>query len=174
MQNTLPLKSQEKMVRVYLGIGSNLGNKIENIRESIRYLRKISKIVKISPVYKTEPVGYKNQDWFLNCVVEIETKLPPLKLLSFLKTIEKKLKRKRTIRHGPRTIDIDILLYGNDIIKTKNLIVPHARMHRRLFVLEPLSKLNPKTIHPKLKKSINELKSKIKSKESVELSRGKL
>lgn len=150
------------MVKVYLGLGSNLGNKSSNIKKAINNIKKKLKINKISPLYKTEPVGYKNQDWFLNCVVEAETKIKPLALLKFLKSIEKKLKRVDTIRYGPRTIDIDILFYGDEIVKTKKLIVPHPRMHKRLFVLEPLSKINPSLVHPKIKKTIKELKNKIK------------
>lgn len=150
------------MVKVYLGVGSNLGNKSSNIKRAINNIKKKLKINKISQLYKTEPVGCKNQDWFLNCVVEAETKIKPMALLEFLKSIEKKLKRVKTIRYGPRTIDIDILFYGDEIVKTKKLIVPHPRMHRRLFVLEPFAEINQNFIHPKLKKTIIELKNTIK------------
>ncbi len=174
MLNMQLLKSQGKMDRVYLGFGSNLGNKLSNIKKAIKFIKKASKIKKISPIYRTEPVGYKKQDWFLNCVVEAETGLHPLKLLSFLKSIEKKLKRKKTVKNGPRTIDIDILFYGDKIVKTEKLEIPHPRMHKRLFVLEPLSKLNCDLIHPKLKKSIKELRKNLKSKNKVTLYRKKL
>lgn len=174
MPNMQLLKSQGKMVRVYLSLGSNLGNKLENLKKSINCLKKYAKIVKISPVYKTEPVGYKKQDWFLNCAVEAETKLSPLKLLSLLKSIEKKLERKKTIRYGPRTIDIDILFYDNKIMQSRKLIIPHPRMYRRLFVLEPLSKLNPNLVHPALKKTIKELKNQLKNKNGVQLYKQKI
>ena len=157
------------MAKVYLSLGSNLGNKLSNLKRAIHHLKKNIKVLKISPFYKTEPVGYKNQDWFLNCVVEAETGIKPLELLRLLKLIEKKLKRVKTIKYGPRTMDIDILSYGDRIIKSKKIIVPHPRMHKRLFVLEPLSRINENLIHPKLRKTIRELKNKIKNKKSVEL-----
>ena len=157
------------MVKVYLGLGSNLGNKSANLKKAIYYLKKNIEVVKISAFYKTEPVGYKNQDWFLNCVVEAEAEIKPLDLLKSLKSIEKKLKRVKTIKYGPRTIDIDILFYGDKIIKSKKLIVPHQRMHKRLFVIEPLSSINPNFVHPIIKKTIKELKNNLRHKKGVEL-----
>lgn len=162
------------MVKIYLGLGSNVGNKSSNIKKAINHIKKNLRIIKISPIYKTEPVGYKKQDWFLNCVVEAETDKKPMGLLAFFKSIEKKLKREKIFKYGPRTIDIDILFYGNEIIKTKNLQIPHPRMHRRLFVLEPLSKINPSFVHPKLGKKIKELKNQIKSKSMVRLCKQKI
>ena len=162
------------MAKVYLALGSNVGNKLSNIKKAINHIKKSLKIKKISPIYKTEPVGYKKQDWFLNCVVEAETDKKPLELLAFLKSIERKLKRKRTIRYGPRIIDIDILFYDDKIIKSKNLQIPHPRMHKRLFVLMPFSKINPSFIHPKYKRTIMELKNKLKNKNGVELYSKKL
>lgn len=162
------------MVNAYIGLGSNLGDKLLNIKKAVNYIKKELRIIKISPIYKTGPVGYKKQDWFLNCVVEVETYKKPFELLAFFKSIEKKLKKKKTFRYGPRTIDIDILFYGDKVIKTKNLQVPHPRMHRRLFVLEPFNKINPNFLHPKLKKTIKELKNKIKNKNGVELYRQKI
>ena len=150
------------MVRVYLGLGSNLGNKLENIKKAISHIKKDLKIIKISPIYKTEPIGYKNQDWFMNCAVEIETKLPPLNLLSFLKSIEKKLKRKKTVRYGPRTMDIDILFYGDKALTTKILEIPHPRAHRRLFVLEPLMELCSEKVHPKFHLTIKNLQENLR------------
>ena len=157
------------MVRIYLGLGSNLGNKPANLKRAIIHLKKIIKVRKISAFYKTEPVGYKNQGWFLNCAVEAETGIKPLDLLKLLKSIEKKLKRVKTIKYGPRTIDIDILFYGDKIIKSKKLIVPHPGMHKRLFVIEPLSSINPNFVHPIIKKTIKELKNNLQHKNGVEL-----
>ena len=157
------------MTKVYLGLGSNVGDKLSNIKKAINHIKKTLKIKKISPVYKTEPVGYKKQDWFLNCSVEAETDKKPLALLNFLKSIEKKLKRKETFKFGPRTIDIDILFYDDKIIKSKKLIIPHPRLHKRFFVLEPLGKINPNFTHPKYKKTIMELKNKLKYRNTVEL-----
>ncbi len=157
------------MAKVHIGIGSNLGNKASNIKKSIKLLETKSRLKKISPFYETEPVGYGNQEWFINCVVKIETDLAPFELLEFLKSIEKTLKRKKTVRFGPRTIDLDILFYDDKIINKKNLIIPHPRMHERLFVLQPLSDLSPKLTHPKLKKTTKELRNKIKNSKSVKL-----
>lgn len=162
------------MVKVYIGLGSNLGNKLSKIKKAISYIKKYLEITRISPVYKTEPVGYKNQDWFLNCVLEAETDIKPLDLLKFFKSIEKKLKRVKKIKYGPRTIDIDILLYGDKIINLKNLIIPHPRMYKRLFVLEPLSSIKPGLVHPKIKKTIKNLKNNLKNKKGVELYKPKL
>ena len=166
--------TRTNMVKVYLGLGANLGNKLANIKEAIRQLKKNLKITNISPIYKTDPIGYGNQDWFLNCVVEAETEIKPLALLKLAKCIEKKLKRTETIKYGPRTMDIDILFYGNKVISGKNLQIPHPRMHRRLFVLEPFAKINQDFFHPKLKKTIRELKKKIKINNGVELYRKKI
>ena len=157
------------MVKVYLGLGSNLGNKLLNLRRAIRHLKKNIKVLRVSPFYKTEPVGYKNQDWFLNCVAEAQTKIKPMDLLKLAKSTEKKLKRAKTTRYGPRTMDIDIIFYGDQIIKSKKLAIPHPRMHKRLFVLEPLSEINKNLVHPKLRKTVIELKNNIKNKKGVEL-----
>ncbi len=102
-------------------------------------------------------MGIIEQDWFLNCVVEIETEIEPKQLLSSFKSIERKLGRAKNVKNGPRIIDIDILFYGNNIVKTKNLVIPHPLLHERLFVLQPMIDLNPDFIHPVLKKSIQEL-----------------
>ena len=145
------------LIDVYIGIGSNLGDKEKNIRKSIELLKEKCKVLKISHLYKTEPVGYKNQDWFLNCAVKAKTSLKPMELLLFLQSIEKQLKRVKTIKNGPRTIDLDILFYGDKIIKEKGLTVPHPRLHKRLFVLKPLNEMCPNFLHPLLKSSVREL-----------------
>ena len=147
------------MTIAYIGIGSNLGDKEHNIKKSIDLIKEKSKILEISRLYKTEPVGYKNQDKFLNCAIKIKTELKPIELLGFLQSIEKRLGRIRTIKNGPRTIDLDILFYGIEIINENNLIVPHPRLHEREFVLEPLEDISPNFIHPVLRKSIKELVS---------------
>jgi 2-amino-4-hydroxy-6-hydroxymethyldihydropteridine diphosphokinase len=108
-------------------------------------------------LYLTEPVGNIKQDWFLNCAIEITTDVDPYKLLSSLKSIERKLGRKKTVNKGPRIIDIDILFYDNQVLKTKTLVLPHPLLHQRLFVLQPMMDLKPHFIHPVLKKTIQEL-----------------
>ena len=157
------------MVKVYVGIGSNLGDKENNIKKAIALLKEKCKALKISSLYETEPVGYKAQDLFLNCAASMETGLKPEDLLNFFQSIEKISGKIITIKNGPRTIDLDILFYGNKIIKTKSLTVPHPRLHKRLFVLEPLNELCPELVHPKLKKSIGYLRNNVKSKEAVRI-----
>ena len=126
------------MPKAYIGLGSNLGNKEKNLLTAIDLIAKKNKINKISNFYKTEPVGYQDQDWFLNGAIEIETDLSPQELLNSLQTIEKKLKRKKTIKNGPRTIDLDIIIYDDLEINTPDLIIPHPRWQDREFVIKPL------------------------------------
>lgn len=144
-------------MRTYIGIGSNLGDRKKNIENAIAMLGEKCMMIRCSSLYETEPVGFNDQPWFLNCVVEIDTDIEPLVLLGFLQGIEQKLKRVRTIKNGPRTIDLDILCYGNHLINNERLIVPHPRLHERLFVLEPFNEINPAFIHPVLKQSIRDL-----------------
>lgn len=163
------------MSKAYIGIGTNLGDKEKNIKNAVRLLKEKCEIIKSSPLYKTEPVGFKNQDWFINCVIEARTKLAPYELLHFLKDIEKSMGRAKAIKYGPRIIDLDILYYGDLILKEKNLTIPHPRMHKRLFILAPLVDISPDFIHPKLKKGIKALIADLKQPEKVELySRTKL
>ncbi|MBW2989242.1 2-amino-4-hydroxy-6-hydroxymethyldihydropteridine diphosphokinase [Candidatus Woesearchaeota archaeon] len=153
------------MTEAYIGIGSNMGDKERNIREAIELIREKCRVIKVSSFYETEPVGHKEQGWFLNCAARIETELKARELLLFLQSIEKKLKRVKTVKNGPRTIDLDILFYGWEVIKEKDLIVPHPRLHKRGFVLEPLKELNPALVHPILKKNVRELFDEVKEKE---------
>ncbi len=128
------------MSKAYLGIGSNMGDKRQNINRAIELLKKDQKIqvTQVSSYYQTEPVGYKDQDWFLNIVLEIETALSPHDLLKLCQAIEAEMKRERLVRFGPRIIDIDILLYKDYISADEELTVPHPRMAERGFVLIPL------------------------------------
>lgn len=142
---------------VYLGLGSNIGDKQRNITNALCLISEICEVKKKSRMYLTEPVGNIEQDWFLNCVVEIQTEIEPKHLLSSFKSIERKLGRAKNVKNGPRIIDIDILFYGNNIVTTKNLVIPHPLLHERLFVLQPMMDLDPGFIHPVLKKSIQEL-----------------
>ena len=133
------------MSRAYLGIGGNIGNVKENIEEALKILQEDNnmKLLKISSYYETAPIGYEQQEWFLNIVVEIETKLTPYELLAFCNKVENQLKRERLIRWGPRTIDIDILLYEGFESNEAKLIVPHPRMQERAFVMIPLLEIAP-------------------------------
>ena len=149
------------MVIVYLALGSNI-DKEKNLKRCIDILQKKFKVLKVSSVYVTSPVGYKSQPNFYNRAIEIETDLPPKKLFGKLMKIEKQLKRVRKKKNHPRTIDIDILFYGDKILKLKNLIIPHPRLHKRSFVLVPLNEIAPKFKHPVLKKTISELLKRLK------------
>ena len=131
-------------------------------------------IRKISPVYETDPVGNPDQPRFLNMVVSIETNIKPLCLLDYLGDIEKKLGRERNEKWGPRTIDLDILLYDELITISDRLTLPHPRMHQRRFVLVPLAQINPNLFHPSLKKSVEELLRLCPDQSKVELSREKI
>jgi 2-amino-4-hydroxy-6-hydroxymethyldihydropteridine diphosphokinase len=154
---------------VYLGIGSNLGSRRENCLEAIRLLEEspFISVIKGSSFYETEPLGYENQPPFINCVIEIETTLEPQRLLKICQDIEVVLARERVIHWGPRTIDIDILLYNNQVIDQKDLKIPHPLMHERGFVLIPLSEIVPEAIHPVYKKKIKDLLKVMKDKHSV-------
>ena len=142
---------------VFLSLGSNIDDREEHIRKALTLLANICKLRRTSHLYLTEPVGDTEQDWFLNCVAEVETDIDPKKLLSSIKSIERKLGRKKTVKNGPRIIDIDILFYGDCVLNTKNLVIPHPLLQERLFVLQPMMDLNPSFVHPVLKKTIQEL-----------------
>jgi 2-amino-4-hydroxy-6-hydroxymethyldihydropteridine diphosphokinase len=145
------------MTVVFLSLGSNIGEKEDNIRKALCLISEIGEVKKTSHLYLTEPVGTIKQDWFLNCAVQIETDKNPQKLLTALKSIERKLGRVKTVKNGPRTIDIDILFYGDRIVKTAHLVIPHPFLQDRLFVLQPMMDLTPSFVHPLLKKSIQDL-----------------
>ncbi len=147
------------MPLAYLGLGSNIGNKIGYIRRSLVALSRLpkTKITKVSSLYETEPYGKKEQPWFINIVVEILTELSPLELFKKCKSIETKLGRQKRERWAEREIDIDILLYDDIVLSTPELQIPHPDMHNRRFVLIPLSEIAPNAIHPIFKKSISEL-----------------
>lgn len=150
-------------MRYFLGLGSNLGQRRRFLKQALSLLQVSGvQVLKTSSVYKTQPVGLRDQPWFYNQVVEILTDLDPYELLTLAKEIESKLKRPKTNRNGPRTIDIDLLLAEKSIIKTKNLVIPHPRMDKRRFVLEPLNEIAPEAVHPGLKKRVADLLQAIK------------
>jgi len=151
------------MSNVFISIGSNLGNKYQNITSAISKLKKLGKILKISSLYITSPLENENQPYFYNCVVEINTKLKPKELLKKIKEIEKNIGRKESKkRYQPRIIDLDILFYGKKIIKSKTLTIPHKKLHQRKFVLWPLAEIAPDFIHPVLKKTIKKIKDELR------------
>jgi 2-amino-4-hydroxy-6-hydroxymethyldihydropteridine diphosphokinase len=131
------------MSKVYLGLGTNLGDTKNNLEQALHFLSGKIAILKKSSIYETEPVGFKDQPWFLNMAIEAETGLPPEDLLCFTQGIEKQMKRVKTIVNGPRIIDIDILLYGDESVETESLVIPHPRMTQRAFVMVPLYEISP-------------------------------
>jgi len=128
---------------VFLSLGSNIGDRQLHLEEATRLLNETKglSIVKKSSFYETDPVGYTDQDTFLNCVIEVATDLEPYEVLSHCMRVEQELKRKRIIRWGPRTIDVDVLLYDDVVMTDEKLTIPHPRMHERAFVLIPLYEL---------------------------------
>ncbi|MDR1138377.1 MAG: 2-amino-4-hydroxy-6-hydroxymethyldihydropteridine diphosphokinase [Clostridiales bacterium] len=142
---------------VYLGLGSNIGDKLSNIRRAISQLRDIGTVKKVSNYYKTKPVGPIPQDDYLNAAVQFETHVVPLRLLKQVKDIEQAMGRVQVEKWGPRIIDIDILMYGQEVYSGDNLIIPHPHMHKRAFVLKPMLDISPYTVHPIYNASMTEL-----------------
>ena len=171
-------------VTVYLGLGSNLGCREDNLARAIRLLTSPVgegsrpaegkaadeiRIARVSPVYQTAPWGYADQPDFLNCVVEAQTSLAPGGLLQRAQAVEKSLGREPSVRYGPRSIDVDILLYGSRVVDQPGLQIPHPRLHQRAFVLVPLAELCPHLEHPVLKAGIAELAAAVDGREGVKL-----
>ena len=141
----------------YLSLGSNIGDRENQLRCAIGRLEVVGRILSVSHIYETEPVEFVDQAWFLNCAVAVRTKLTPQQLMAGLLGIEQEMGRRRTREKGPRTIDIDILLFDDIMLKSTGLTIPHPAMHRRRFVLEPLAEIAPEARHPVLKKTAREL-----------------
>jgi 2-amino-4-hydroxy-6-hydroxymethyldihydropteridine diphosphokinase len=143
---------------VYLSLGSNLGNREAQLRDAIVRLGQLGMVKLVSSLYETEPVEVESeQTWFLNCAVAMETELMPLRFLTSMLAVEQSMGRTRTEPRGPRTIDIDIVFFGNDVLDTQELTVPHPAMQQRRFVLEPLAEIAPDIMHPVLHQTIRDL-----------------
>ena len=143
---------------VYLSLGSNVGDREANLRAAIDELPHAGvAVIRVSSFYETEPVDLREQPWFLNCAVEVETHFDAITLLRTLREIETKMGSRKLVAKGPRLIDMDILLYGGETINTKELQVPHPRMHLRRFVLVPLAEIAPEVVDPELKKTVKQL-----------------
>lgn len=140
------------MATVYISLGSNVGDRVNFLERALTKIQKHPriKLEATSTFYETEPLEYPNQAWFVNAVCHISTDLPPMDLLDSLQGIENEMQRERSIRWGPRTIDLDILLYDEELIAEARLMVPHIRMHDRSFVLVPLAEIAPEVCHPVL------------------------
>lgn len=141
----------------YLSLGSNVGNREENLRDAIRRLRSAGNVVSVSLFYETEPVEFTEQAWFVNCAVTLETTATPEQLMASLLRIEQEMGRRRAAKKGPRIIDIDILLFGDTIMNSPALTIPHPAMHERRFVLEPLAEIAPDVRHPIFRSTVREL-----------------
>jgi 2-amino-4-hydroxy-6-hydroxymethyldihydropteridine diphosphokinase len=152
------LVSLSPVKHVYLSLGSNLGDRVARIEDALQRLAAAGlKIKRVSSYYETEPVDFRPQSWFVNCVAEVETDLMPLRLLKVCKAVERELGRRPGISKGPRPVDIDILLYENAVIRSRELVIPHERMAERRFVLIPLMELAPNLRHPVSSMTVPEL-----------------
>ncbi|MCB2149612.1 MAG: 2-amino-4-hydroxy-6-hydroxymethyldihydropteridine diphosphokinase [Deltaproteobacteria bacterium] len=149
---------------VFISVGSNLGDKLDNCLKGIAALAESGRtaLMDVSRFYRTSPVDYTDQDWFVNAAVKIGTILNPLDLLDELVAIQQSMGRKAdTIRFGPRVLDLDILLYDDRVIRTPRLEIPHPRMHKRAFVLQPICDIDPTIIHPVLGQTASDLLSRL-------------
>ncbi|MCK4846554.1 MAG: 2-amino-4-hydroxy-6-hydroxymethyldihydropteridine diphosphokinase [Deltaproteobacteria bacterium] len=159
------------MKRVFIAVGSNIGDGLKNCRQAVDRVRRLTKVSAVSSYYKTKPWGgdsIEAQADFINGVIEIETELTAEELLKALKAIEVDMGRVKAAHWGPRVIDLDIIFYGNEIIDEDDLKVPHPYMHERGFVLVPLMDIAPEMIHPKNGKSVRELLDKLVSLEGTQ------
>ncbi len=143
--------------RVYLSLGSNVGDREDHLRGAITRLESIARVISVSSFYETEPMEVTNQPWFLNCAVKVETTKMPKQLMAAILEMEREMGRLRTMKKGPRTIDIDILLFGDAVVDSPELTIPHPAMHERRFVLEPLAEIASEARHPVFKKTVSEM-----------------
>ena len=154
---------ERKWNKVYIAAGSNLGNKEETLKEAIDKIdkRKDCVVTKVSNFYTTDPVGYEDQDQFVNCVFEIDTLQTPSELMDTLLEVEKDFKRERIIRWGPRTLDLDIIFYNDIISYDEHILIPHPRAHERQFVMKPMCDINPYYVHPIYRKRVMDISSEL-------------
>jgi 2-amino-4-hydroxy-6-hydroxymethyldihydropteridine diphosphokinase len=154
----------------YIGLGSNIGEKVCQCEKAVTEILKgdCHRLLAKSSLYRTQPVGYASQDWFVNGAIKIETDLDGHALLRFLKDVETRLGRTKTFRWGPRIIDLDILFFDGREVKTEDLQIPHPLLHRRKFVLIPLVEIDRNLIHPVLKKTVQQLLEDLEEDQVVE------
>ena len=154
---------ERKWNKVYIAAGSNLGDKEETLKEAIYKIdkRKDCVVTKVSNFYTTDPVGYEDQDQFVNCVFEINTLQTPSELMDTLLEVEKDFKRERIIIWGPRTLDLDIIFYNDIISYDEHILIPHPRAHERQFVMKPMCDINPYYVHPIYRKRVMDISSEL-------------
>jgi len=143
---------------VYLSLGSNVGDREAQLQDARARLATVGRVVAESSLYETEPVEFTQQPWFLNCALALETGKTPQQLMAAILRIEEEIGRRRVQKKGPRSVDIDILLFDDTLVDSTDLTIPHPAMHQRRFVLEPLAEIAPELLHPVLKKTIRELR----------------
>jgi len=156
-------------VTVYLGLGSNLGRREDNLRRAIGLLRRYVRLRRSSSVYETAPWGFSRQPHFLNCILEVTATLTPHRVLSSVQGLEREMGRRPGVRYGPRLIDVDILFYGSQTLGYPDLQIPHPRLHQRAFVLVPLADLAPELCHPTLTLTVAQLAPEVAGKEGGKL-----
>ncbi|ACO04140.1 MAG TPA: 2-amino-4-hydroxy-6-hydroxymethyldihydropteridine diphosphokinase [Persephonella sp.] len=156
-----------RIKRIFLGLGSNIGDRKGNILKAVRMIGEKVKIEKIGGIYISKAVGFEDQPDFYNTAISGFTDLPPEELFLFLKEIEKKVGRIERFRWGPREIDIDILFYGDEIIEKRELTIPHPRLHERDFVLKPLIDIDPDFVHPIFNKSLRDIYEDLKERSVI-------
>jgi 2-amino-4-hydroxy-6-hydroxymethyldihydropteridine diphosphokinase len=154
-------------VEVYLSLGSNLGDRRANLKKALRLLGECLEIARVSSVYDTEPVGVGEQPRFLNLMCCINTNIGPMQLLSLIKGIESSMGRDLSLRNSPRIIDVDIIFYGDIIIESPELIIPHPRMRERAFVQVPFAEIAPEVVHPVSGERIDELAARVEGRDGV-------
>ena len=154
----------------YVGLGSNVGDRVGNIRKALSMLDKVDNVsvLAVSSLYETEPEGYEDQDLFVNAAAQMETTLSPGELLYLFKRVEQAIGRKKTVKWGPREIDLDLLIYDQLCLQNADLVVPHPRMHQRAFVLVPLAEIGADVLHPVLGKTIGTLLAELQTTKSVQ------
>lgn len=156
----------------FIGIGANIGSVRENFARAVRSIEKCARVEAVSSLYESEPVGPQDQPKFTNAVIKVETELSPLELLDRLQAIEKEIGRKKTVRWGPRVIDLDIIFYGDLVISTDSLVIPHPRAHERRFVLEPLLEIEPAAWHPAKKMAVRDICSGLGDSQAISKTNG--
>jgi len=152
---------------VFISLGANLGPARENIARAIRSIKKNCRVLAVSSLYESDPVGPQDQPKFTNAVVKVETDLSPFDLLDHPMAVEREIGRKKTRRWGPRVIDIDIIFYGDLVISTDSLVIPHPRAHERRFVLEPLLEIDPAAWHPAKNMAVRDICSGLGDSQAV-------